>query len=78
MYEGDAALLSSAKDTARKYADALGEIERLKGVLEWYADACNWNQGIDREGFPQDSGAQEDEGQRARAALASAPEERHE
>lgn len=71
-------LFNAAPALARDYAAALGELERLRGALEWYADACNWNQGIDREGFPQDSDAQKDEGQRARAALASAPEERRE
>lgn len=50
------------------------ELVRLREALEWYGDLRNWDQGIDRAGYPQDSDAQDDEGAKARAALAQKQE----
>lgn len=51
----------------RAQAEAAG----LREALAWYADPLNWERGLGREG-PQGSPAMDDEGQRARAALAQA------
>lgn len=71
----DALSALDAADQTLRYEDVDGghedtqEIERLREALRWYAAEGNWDRGVDREGDPQDSEAQEDEGKRARAAL---------
>jgi DNA phosphorothioation-dependent restriction protein DptG len=56
---------------------AMAEIERLRKVLAWYADADNWrNDSVDAghgyEEIPDTSSAMFDQGEHARKALGGA------
>lgn len=74
----DQDLMAAAPALARKYADALGELERLREALAFYGAEEHWrgpNAWSTEQGKYLPSVAR-DCGDIARAALASAPEER--
>lgn len=62
---------------AQSYADALGELERLREALRWYADSQHWrnNMAVEIEAArpaiygDNDEQWKPDNGERARAAL---------
>jgi hypothetical protein len=56
--------------TIEEHRTLRAEIERLRKALEWYAALANWNREADAGNFWRRSLVMDDEGKRARDALA--------
>ena len=71
-YDADAALIAAAPDLAQSYAEALGELARVRDALAGLLSAKGVGVQVSH------ARAWQDARQKAHAALAPAPEERHE